>query len=55
MADAAYDLMVGEIALNQGDTALATERYLALAESQQDPAIAERAVRIAVFGQDLEA
>ena len=55
MADAAYDLMVAEIALNQGDTALATERYLALAKSQQDPAIAERAVRIAVFGQDLEA
>jgi tetratricopeptide (TPR) repeat protein len=55
VADAAYDLMVAEIALNQGDTALAIERYLALAKSQQDPAIAERAVRIAVYGQDLEA
>ena len=54
-ADAAYDLMVAEIALNQGDTALAIERYLALAKSQQNPAIAERAVRIAVYGQDLEA
>jgi tetratricopeptide (TPR) repeat protein len=53
-ADAAYDLMVAEIALNQGDTELAIERYSALAASQDDPAIAERAVRIAVYGQDLE-
>jgi tetratricopeptide (TPR) repeat protein len=55
VADAAYDLMVAEIALNQGDTALAIERYQALSQSQQNPAIAERAVRIAVYGQDLEA
>ena len=54
-ADAAYDLMVAEIALNQGDTALATERYLELSKTQQNPDIAERAVRIAVYGQDLEA
>jgi hypothetical protein len=54
-ADAAYDLMVAEIALNQGNTQLATERYIALAESQENPAIAERAVRVAVYGQDLEA
>ena len=53
-ADAAYDLMVAEIALNQGDTELAIERYSNLAESQDDPAISERAVRIAVYGQDLE-
>jgi tetratricopeptide (TPR) repeat protein len=54
-ADAAYDLMVAEIALNQGDTALAIERYIALAQSQVNPAIAERAVRVAVYGQDLAA
>ena len=54
IADAAYDLMVAEIALNQGDTALAIERYSKLAEEQENPAIAERAVRIAVYGQDLE-
>ena len=53
-ADAAYDLLVAEIALNQGDTELAIERYSDLAESQDNPAIAERAVRIAVYGQDLE-
>jgi tetratricopeptide (TPR) repeat protein len=55
VADAAYDLMVAEIALNQGDTDTAIERYLSLANSQQDPAIAERAVRIAVYGQNLDA
>ena len=55
VADAAYNLMVGEIALNQGNTGVAIERYLALSKSQQDPAIAERAVRIAVYGQNLEA
>jgi len=54
-ADAAYDLMVAEIALNQGNTELAAERYIALALSQDNPAIAERAVRVAVYGQDLAA
>ncbi|MCP4472620.1 MAG: tetratricopeptide repeat protein [Gammaproteobacteria bacterium] len=55
VADAAYNLMVAEIALNQGNTALATERYIALSQSQENPAIAERAVRVAVYGQDLDA
>jgi tetratricopeptide (TPR) repeat protein len=54
-ADASYDLMVAEIALNQGNTELAVERYVVLAQSQENPAIAERAVRVAVYGQDLEA
>ena len=54
-ADAANNLMVAEIALNQGNTALAIERYIALAQSQDNPAIAERAVRVAVYGQDLAA
>ncbi len=54
-ADAAYDLVVAEIALNQGNTELAIERYVALARSQENPAIAERAVRVAVYGQNLEA
>ncbi len=55
VADAAYDLMVAEIALNQGDTDLAVERYSSLAQTQQNPAIAERAVRIAVYGQNMDA
>ena len=54
-ADSAYSLMVAEIALNQGDTALAVEHYLKLALQQDSPEIAERAVRVAVYGQDLEA
>ncbi|MGD8421769.1 MAG: tetratricopeptide repeat protein, partial [Gammaproteobacteria bacterium] len=54
-ADDAYSLMVAEIALNQGDTALAVQEYLKLAMSQDNPEIAERAVRVAVYGQDLEA
>ena len=54
-ADAAYDLVVAEIALNQGNIELAIERYVALARSQENPAIAERAVRVAVYGQNLEA
>jgi len=55
VADASYALMVAEIALNQGDTELAIMHYLELAKSQQNPDIAERAVRVAVYGQDLEA
>ena len=55
VADAAYSLMVAEIALNQGDTALAVKHYLEVARSQDNPEIAERAVRVAVYGQDLEA
>ena len=55
VADAAYSLMVAEIALNQGDTALAVKHYLEVARSQDNPEIAERAVRVAVYGQNLEA
>ncbi len=55
VADASYALMVAEIALNQGDTELAIRNYLEVAKSQQNPDIAERAVRVAVYGQDLEA
>ena len=55
VADAAYALMVAEIALNQGDTALAVKHYLEVARSQDNPEIAERAVRVAVYGQNLEA
>ena len=54
-ADSAYSLMVAEIALYQGDTALAVKHYLEVARRQSNPEIAERAVRVAVYGQDLEA
>ena len=55
LADAAYDMMVAELALNRGETEIAVEHYLKLAQSQSNPDIAERAVRVAVFGQNLDA
>jgi tetratricopeptide (TPR) repeat protein len=54
VADASYNLMVAEIALNQGNTEVAIKHYLDVALAQDNPAIAERAVRVAVYGQDLE-
>ena len=54
-SDDSYHLMVAEIALLRGDTDLAVESYLKVARSQNNPEIAERAVRIAVYGQNLEA
>ena len=48
VADATYNLMVAEIALNRGDTDLAVEYYLNVIKTQNNPAIAERAVRVAV-------
>ncbi len=50
-----YQLMVAEMAVNSGDTETAVSNYLALALSQDDPRIAERAVRIAIYGQDMDA
>ena len=55
VADVSYNLMVAEIALNQGDTQTAIKHYLDVAMTQDNPEIAERAVRVAVYGQDLEA
>lgn len=51
----AYHLLVAELAISRGQTELAVEYYLKLAKSQQNPAIAERAVRVAVYGENLEA
>ena len=55
VADASYNLMVAEIALNQGNTEVAVKHYLDVALTQNNPEIAERAVRVAVYGQNLEA
>ena len=54
-ADGAYHLVVAELAIRNGQTDLAIEHYLELARSQSDPNIAERAARIAVYGENLEA
>jgi tetratricopeptide (TPR) repeat protein len=53
--DPVYQLVVAELAVNRGQTKTAIDNYLALAIGQNDPKLAERAVRIAVFGQDLSA
>ncbi len=53
--DPMYQMMVAELAVNAGETDLAVDNYLALAQSQDDPKIAERAVRIAVYAQNMDA
>ncbi len=53
--DPVYQLLVAEIAVNRGQTKTAIDNYLSLALNQDDPKLSERAVRIAVFGQDLDA
>ena len=54
LADDSLNLMVAEIALNRGDTDTAIEYYRRVAVSQNSAEIAERAVRVAVYGQNLE-
>jgi len=54
-SDDAYHLLVAELAMMRGQTDLAVQNYLSVARSQNNPEIAERAVRIAVYGQNLEA
>ena len=53
--DPVYQLMVAEMAVNSGQNELAVSSYLSLALNLDDPVIAERAVRVAVYGQDLKA
>ncbi|MBC8209522.1 MAG: tetratricopeptide repeat protein [Gammaproteobacteria bacterium] len=53
--DPVYQLLVGELAVNTGESSLAVDTYLNLALSLDDPRIAERAVRISIFAQDLNA
>ena len=50
-----YHLLVAETAIHREQIELAIEHYLALAQSQQNPAIAERAMRIAIYGNNLPA
>ena len=49
-----YQMLVAEMAITRGMTRLAIDNYMALAFSQDDPEIAQRAAKIAIFGQDLE-
>jgi tetratricopeptide (TPR) repeat protein len=52
--DDLYKLLVAEIAGRRGRLDLALENYLEVARTTRDPAVAERAVRIAVFARDQE-
>ena len=53
--DPVYQLLIAELAVNSGQTDLAVDNYLAVTLSQKDPKIAERAVRIAVYAQNMDA
>ena len=52
--DNLYKLLVAEIAGRRGRMDLSLEYYLEVARETRDPAVAERAVRIAVFARDQE-
>jgi tetratricopeptide (TPR) repeat protein len=52
--DNLYKLLVAEIAGRRGRLDLSLENYLEVARTTRDPAVAERAVRIAVFARDQE-
>ena len=54
-SDTMLNLMAAEIALNQGQVDTAIEYYLSLALALDNPRVAERAVRVAVYGQNLPA
>jgi tetratricopeptide (TPR) repeat protein len=51
--DKLYAFLVGEIANQRGNGAVATEAYLDLAKSTRDPRIAERATQIALSARQL--
>src|SRR3982751_4129124 len=48
---ALYDMLLGEIALQRGDYALAAKTYLELARATRDPRVARRAVEVAAQGK----
>jgi tetratricopeptide (TPR) repeat protein len=49
-----YELLVGEIALQRGDAALAARTYADLAKSTRDPRIVRRAIEVANFAREPE-
>lgn len=51
-ADVVYAILVGEVASQRGDYAMAFTHYLHAAQLAKDPALAERAVRAALAGED---
>ena len=53
--DAVYKMLLAETAISRGRADIAVSNYLQLANELDDPRIAERAVRVAIYAQDLEA
>ncbi|MFP5441025.1 MAG: tetratricopeptide repeat protein [Gammaproteobacteria bacterium] len=53
-ADTLYDLLVGEIAGQRDQLDISLDAYLRQAKSLRDPALAERATRIAWYARDRE-
>ncbi len=54
-SDPVYKLLLAETAISRGQADIAVENYLQLAQQLDDPRIAERAVRVAIYAQNLEA
>lgn len=53
--DLLYQILIGEMAANRGDSPLAVESYLLAALNSTDPALAERATRVAIQHEDWDA
>lgn len=51
----AYHMMVAELAFRRGNIKVAIDHYLIVAKSQNNPDIAARAVRIAMYAKDFDA
>jgi tetratricopeptide (TPR) repeat protein len=49
-----YQLLVAELAGQRGEIGVAVANYLAAAKASQDPQVAERAARIAIYAQALD-
>src|SRR4051812_2511946 len=49
-----YDLLLGEIALQRDDTALAAQTYIEVARRTLDPRVARRAIEVANFARQPE-
>jgi len=50
-SDVMYQVLLGELAGKTGDLQTATRAYVDVARISDDPAVAERATRIALFGR----
>ena len=46
-----FDFLLGETALQRGDSEIATESYLRLAKTTRDPRVAQRATEVALLSR----